>query len=30
MTTENISPNDLAAVQQCKNAYDRIRTSWPK
>jgi MoxR-like ATPase len=25
MTTETIPPDDLAAVAQCKNAYDRIR-----
>ncbi len=25
MTTDNVPPDDLAAVQQCKNAYDRIR-----
>jgi MoxR-like ATPase len=26
MTTENVPPDDLAAVEQCKKAYDRMRT----
>jgi len=26
MTTENISPDDLAAVQRCQAAYEKIRT----
>ena len=30
MTTENVSPDDLAAVERCKTAYDRIRNELAK